>query len=126
MKRKILITIFILFLFIILITGTALLVRYYKYKDFIGTYKLVEGEYLDNLKLNLYDWSLGNKEDLECNLWNCEGYKSGSNYVVKGNKIYFYFDSYGLAIYNYEIKEDEGNKDLILRSDNFEVIYRKK
>jgi len=46
------------------------------------------------LKLNLDDWLLGNKEDLKCDLWNCEGYKSG-------------------------------NKYLILKSDNFEVIFRK-
>ena len=125
MKKKILIGISIIFATILLIAGSIVLVRYFKYKDFFGTYKLVEGENLDKLKLNLYDWTIGNKEDLECDLWNCDGYEHGNKYIVKGEKIYFYFDSHGVIIHNYELKKNDGNIYLILRSDNSEVTYKK-
>ncbi len=125
MKKKIIIAISIILLLILITIGSIFLIRYTSYKDYIGTYKLVEGEYLDNLTLNLYDWNLGKKEDLKCSIWECTGYEEGNKYVIKDNKIYFYFNSYGVIIYNYEFNEVDGSKYLILKDNNFELKYKK-
>ena len=63
MKKKIVIVVLILLMIIILIIGSILLVRYYKYKNFIGTYTLDKCEmkkidfplFSEKLYLSLYD-----------------------------------------------------------------------
>ena len=56
---------------IVIVTSLMLCLRFLKYRELIGEYELVQGEEKDKLKIGLYNWSKGKKEDLECDLWNC-------------------------------------------------------
>ena len=92
-KKRALLVVFIIILLIVIIAAALLLTRYSKVKHLMGTYELVEGNQDTPLVLGLYNWSMGKKEDLKCDLYNCKGYKDGSMYYDNGKVIQFRFDN---------------------------------
>ena len=121
--KKILIVLMIIFILLCIFIPIA--IRFISYKNFIGEYELTEGRGLPNLKLNLYDWSFGDKENQKCDLWNCEGYERGKLYIVEDNTIVFRFDKHSKMKYDYELKNEKGNIYLILKDDNYVSKYKK-
>ena len=122
MKRKAL-KIIIILISIILI-GVLLFVgiRYVRYKDLIGEYTLVEGTSSEmNLKLNLFSWHTGKKENLECDLWGCKGYDEGPIYYLKDDRIYFRYDKHNVYSTKVEIKKDKKNLYIIYKDKNNKV-----
>ena len=87
---------------------------------------MIEGTYpLSPLKLNLYNWSEGNKKDLKCDLWNCSGYDEGNIYYIKGDIIIFKL-SVGTISYKYKLEKRNNETYLILSSNNKrETKYKK-
>ncbi len=86
------------------------------------------GEYIntkngEKLVLSLREWTIGEKEKLECNLWNCSGYSHG-NYKVKKNIITFYYNP-GYSVESYELKEENGQFYLIFK-ENDKVVNKYK
>ena len=102
-KKRALLVVFIIILLIVIIAAALLLTRYSKVKHLMGTYELVEGNQDTPLVLGLYKWSMGKKEDLKCDLYNCKGYKDGSMYYVNDKVIQFRFDKYGYIEKPYKI-----------------------
>lgn len=125
MKKKIILIILAIVSLIIITIGIVIGTRYIQYKNIIGEYELVEGEGLKTLNLNLYKWSFGKKEDLDCNLWNCSGYERGTKYIKEDNIIIFRYDKHKKIEYYYSIKKENNNTFIILNNDNEKLKYKK-
>ena len=79
---------------VILVIGVVLGIRYGDYYKVMGSYHVVNDVGMNNtknLKLDLYSWQFGLEKDLECDMWGCNGYKSGYYYEIKDGNIYFKF-----------------------------------
>ena len=123
MKSIVKVIIFILIIGLIiliplLVYSSYLTYRYTKYNELIGHYELVSGSGLNELDINLTNWSMGKKEDLRCDLWNCVGYEEGKSYNTYDNKIQFHYNSKGYVEYKYEITNENGKTYLILQTSN--------
>ena len=64
------------------------------------------------------DKSEGKKEDLNCDLWNCNGYNHGT-YEIKGNKIEFHNNKKSYISYEFEVKKEINQTYLILKEKNY-------
>ena len=112
-KRIVKVSIFCLELLFVIIM-TLICFRYFKYRELIGKYKLVDDEVTgDTLQLKLFGWSRGNKDKLKCDIWGCSGYEKGTIYYVKNGKMYFRFDKYNLYVVDLKIEEDKNKTYLI-------------
>jgi len=87
------------------------------------------GEYVnvsngEKFVLTVNEWTKGEKEKLECNLWTCSGYSHGT-YKVDKDLITFNLNP-GVSYKKYEIKEENGETYLILKeSDKVVDKYKK-
>lgn len=99
--------------------------RYFKYRKIIGHYELVEGLDLKKLDIKLNNWYIGEKKNLKCDLWGCEGYQKGT-YKIKDNKIIVNFDKINHIDYNYEIINKKGKTYLILKTSDTDINKYKK
>ena len=114
MKKKIMIVLTIIGI-IFFISSIIVGIRYEKYKNILGEYQPMS-ESDENLKLELYKWTRGRKEDLKCDLWNCEGYSTGK-YEIKGTKIIFHLNS-GYIDCDYKLEKENDKTILVLDYGN--------
>ena len=115
--KKIIKPLLIIIVFLILLLLCFLGYRYIKNHSIIGKYELIEGYDEKNLNIHLLTWNKGNKDNINCDLWNCTGYEHGT-YIIKGNKIEFRFSSKSYISYDFEIKKENDRVYLILKETN--------
>ena len=107
--KKILKILGCILLIVFLVVISLLVFRYFSYKDFIGKYELVDAKKESSLELNLFSWNIKSSEKIECDLWNCTGYREGF-YYIKKDKIYFKFGKYNVYITKFAMKRKNEKK----------------
>ncbi len=100
-------------------------IRFFKYINIRGTYEQIEGSFIEEeLKLNFFSWTIGKKEDLECDLWNCTGYEKGNMYYIKDGYLYLRYNKHGVReAVQINIKKENKITYLIIKEKNADNKY---